>query len=84
MKYFAVIGRIPGDDEDTCYLIEGGEQDHAVAEFRRRIWYDDGSSEEDREFFKSTHGGDDVYITRILTSESPITETWDFYSGAHK
>lgn len=73
MKWFAVHGRVPKDDDDTVMVIEAADSNAARAEFRRMMT--DGRSadeiaETDSQF--DSNGG--VYIMTILESDTEIRE----------
>lgn len=67
--YYAVIGRIHGDDEDTCYTFLGLDRAGAVREFKARI-------REDRQVEDAVDedGEDRIYINHVLSSKTTITE----------
>lgn len=65
--HIAIIGRVCGDDEDTCLLYDGMTLGEAKAEFTADMLALDQCS-----------GDDDlpeVYITHVLTSASPMEMT---------
>lgn len=69
-NHVAVIGRVRGDDEDTCLMYE-----HLTLPAARQVFIDemrrnDGITDEDIE---AGHG--EVYITHVLTSTSPMELT---------
>ena len=77
MKYYAVVGRIPFDDEDSIYFFEADEEGPPLFEwFASDIYYD--SSRNDATEVSIDHGcKHGVFITSVLVSDSPIK----FYEG---
>lgn len=72
-KTYAVIGRIPGDDEDTCCIFKASSREDAMQLFAD-IMYED-AADEDREHNIGVHGGDlGVFINHVLVSASEIQE----------
>ena len=75
MKTYAVIGRIPGDDEDSCYIFQATSREDAMSMFAGRIYEDSGLTEEDRVRDIELHGGDfGAFINHILVSDLEIKE----------
>ena len=71
MKTYAVIGRIPFDDEDTCHIFKASSIEEAMEMFADEMYENDPG--EDRERNIKTHGCDlGVYINQILLSDSEI------------
>ena len=70
MTYYAVIGRIPFDDEDSIMFYESDEENPPLEEWFERDMYDaegrDDMEEVHREY------GTAVFITAILKSAAPI------------
>lgn len=64
MTHFAIIGRIHGDDEDTALLYQDCTEEEARATFI-----------EDLRALDDTDPND-VYISHVLASETPITLLW--------
>jgi hypothetical protein len=69
--FYAVIGRICGDDEDSVLTLCADSREGAINEFRRWLWELDGSSQEDIELMEAN--GQGVFVNQILVSASPIT-----------
>lgn len=70
MTYYAVIGRIPFDDEDSIMFYESDEENPPLAE-----WFElDMYTEDDRGDMEEVHRehGTTVFITAVLKSASPI------------
>ena len=65
---FAVIGRIPGDDEDSCYIFSVERVEEALDLFEQAIYEDAG---EDPKQIEKSHGAR-VFHTHILRSEAAI------------
>lgn len=73
LNYYAVIGRIPGDDEDTCLIFQVESANDAVRAFADRIYEDRGLSEGDREATIRMIGRDlSVFVNHVLMSRSFI------------
>ena len=74
-KFYAVIGRIPGDDEDSCYTYENVTRKQAVKLFEKDIYNDGESSAGEvadvREYAFKCHGVT-VFINHVLSSDSAI------------
>jgi hypothetical protein len=70
--WVAVVGRIPGDDEDSCIVYECESAEAAIDAFRQDMHDDNFDDDEDRLNVIEQYG-DDLYVTHTLTSESPIT-----------
>lgn len=69
MTYFAVTGRLHGDDEDWCSLIQADTVEAARQTFIDETRFINGITSED------VASGDEytnVYITTVLRSSSPI------------
>lgn len=75
-NYLAVIGRIPGEDEDTMLKFEHMSVDRAKGAFEERMYryYSDGNNETAEQERKDviSRYGDAIYISFVLTSVSPI------------
>jgi hypothetical protein len=61
--FFAVIGRLEYDDDDTCMIIDAESSTFAMAAFRGSI-----RESMDRDDNRQ------IYITKVLQSDSPIAE----------
>lgn len=68
LKHYAVIGRIPYDDEDSCFLVEAKSLKDAEKKFTK--WIYEGSDQKKSDVIKTE--GKAVYITHILESDTPI------------
>lgn len=69
MTYFAITGRLHGDYEDWCSLIQADTVEAARQTFideTRRV--NDASAEDIAEEYEETN----VYITTVLMSQTPI------------
>lgn len=74
-KFYAVIGRIPGDDDDSCYTYEVATRQEAVKAFKKDIYNDsEGSEAEDAKENIFKEYGVTVFIAHVLCSDSPIAE----------
>ena len=72
-NYIAVIGRLPGDDEDSMILFENMTRQQAEQAFEEEMYEDeiDATEKYNRNCLEP---GCAVFINHILTSDSPITE----------
>ncbi len=77
MLYWAVSGRIPGDDEDVVHLCTAATRKDAIEAFEVMIWEnepgDDAEREEAKENVRKEHGTT-CFITSVISSRSPMTE----------
>ena len=78
-KFVAVIGRIPGSDEDTCYTFSDMTVKEAHQAFAGEIYRDTYRGEIEREEVRGCNicaeGGLGVYINHTITSETEMTVT---------
>lgn len=70
MTYYAVIGRIPFDDEDSILFYESDEPNPPLEEWFERDMYD-AEGRDDMEEVRAADGAA-VYITAILKSDTEI------------
>lgn len=71
-KYFAVIGRIPGDDEDSFFVFHVATAEEAQEAFKEAIWATEADAKNEREAVRREYGCT-VFVNSILVSDSPIT-----------
>jgi hypothetical protein len=71
MSHFVVIGRVPGDEEDSCFEMLAESREHAVEQFTRRVQAD--FTRDEIEDIRSTWG-EDCFVSFVLRSDSPIEE----------
>lgn len=73
MTYFAITGRLHGDDEDWCSLIQADTAEVARQAFIDETRETNGVTPEDaaRDIAEG-YEDSNVYITTVLTSETPI------------
>lgn len=77
-KFYAVTGRIHGDDEDTCFTFEADFTEDARRIFADMLFNSRGWSARDRVREIEEHGGDlGCYINQVLISETPIREAYE-------
>lgn len=69
LRFWAVTGRLPGDDEDTLHCFEAATQEDAVALFEEAIWEDETDLKRDEVF--AAHGRT-VFVNSIAVSDAPI------------
>ena len=70
MTHYAVIGRIPFDDEDSIMFYESDEENPPLEEWFELDMYD-AEGRDDMEEVHREHGTT-VFITAILKSAAPI------------
>ena len=73
LRYWAVTGRIPGDDEDQMHTFHVATRDDAVESFKEAIW----ATKLDAEAGKlNTHNryGEIAYISSVVVSNTEIFE----------
>lgn len=73
LRYWAVTGRIPGDDEDQLHIFRLATRDDAIAAFEHAIWERELDSEAARENVFKSHG-QTIFINSIVASNAPIEE----------
>jgi len=71
-KFYMVIGRMAGDDEDTALAIWADSSDTACDQFRQLMWAPEGCTPKEIQELESSEQG--VFITHVLFSESPINQ----------
>lgn len=69
-SYYAVIGRICGDDEDSILTMYAYSQEEAVNEFKQWLWSLDGSDPEAIAEMEAADQG--VFVTHVLRSTATI------------
>lgn len=72
-KYYAVIGRIPYDDEDTCLIFEAEEGTDVRQLFEDAMYEEIDNPEKNKAYHEKNHGAA-VYINHILVSDTEIRE----------
>jgi|GEM_PF-2868229 len=73
LHHYAIIGRIPDDDEDSCYFYEAASSDAAVALFEQEIYEDRFAPTADlAKAAIERNNGAAVFINHILKSGSPF------------
>lgn len=66
MKHYAVTGRIPFDDEDSCLTYEAESSAEAVEMFKREMLEEHGPNA------PTEASGERVIVNFVLESETPI------------
>lgn len=69
LKNYAVVGRIPYDDEDSCTVVQAKSVKDAERQFTK--WIYAGSDQKKSDVVKEN--GTAVYINYVLESETPIS-----------
>lgn len=72
MTYYAVIGRIPFDDEDSIMFYESDEENPPLAEWFEHDLFEEAGRDDMAEARKEFGGDYAVYITHIVTSQTPL------------
>lgn len=71
MKWYAVQGRTPGDDEDSTLIFQADDSGHATEQFADAMR--NGATNEEIEDIDARMGSESgVYITSILESDTEI------------
>jgi hypothetical protein len=70
-KWFAVSGRIPGNDEDVTYVFQAQNRDEAVGFFADEIYSTRKDPEDFRERVFNEHG-QEVFINSVVISRAPM------------
>lgn len=73
LAFFAVTGRIPGDDEDTLHVFEAATRDEAVEAFEMAM-YDSKQNPGLEKANVVEQYGQAIYINAVVASASPIQE----------
>lgn len=73
LAFFAVTGRIPGDDEDTLHTFEVTTREEAVAAFEIAMYADMYKAELTKSSVVEQYG-QAVYINAVVASASPLHE----------
>ena len=71
--YFAVTGRIPGDDESSTFFFQAKSPEEARQFFEEEIWANEYDQEAAQDSVFNAHG-QIVFVDAILVSSSPIIE----------
>jgi len=71
MKWFAVTGRIPGDDEDSCLVFQDVSRGGAIESFEQAMF--EGKPSEARDNVFNEHGAS-VFINSVVVSNTPIEQ----------
>jgi hypothetical protein len=66
----AVIGRIPYDDEDSCYIFNNVNVGDAIKLFHEKIYSE--TPDADPEEVKRLTDGKGIYVTNVLASHTQI------------
>lgn len=73
MTYYAVIGRIPFDDEDSIEFYETDEPDPPLSEWFERDLFEESNRDDQEEVRKQCGADYAVFITHILSSKTEMT-----------
>lgn len=69
-NFYAVVGRICGDDEDSVLTLCADSREGAINEFRQWMWDLDGSIPEAIAEMEAADQG--VFVTHVVVSTAPI------------
>lgn len=72
LEFYAVSGRICGDDEDTTLVIKAASRQAALDEYTETMWSLDGTPQADRELLEAN--GEGVFINSVVKSKTAIVE----------
>jgi hypothetical protein len=67
MTYYAITGRVHGDDEDVCVLVEAASRNEAVQQFLDIMREQAGIT------FDPADEYTNVYVNSIVSSATPIS-----------
>lgn len=70
-RYWAITGRIPGDDESTTLPLTARSKLDAIQAFEDEMWADELDADAQRESLLKEHGTC-VFIDSIVASSTPI------------
>lgn len=76
-SYFAVTGRIPGDDEDTVFCFPAGSKAEAISAFDDAIYalrFDHEDKIEEARDRAYNDAGVTVFVISVMQSNQPIEE----------
>lgn len=71
LRYWAVTGRLPGDDEDTLCVFNVATRQEAIDAFEQAMYEAEIDPEETRERVFGEHG-QYVFVNSIVVSDAPI------------
>ena len=61
MNHYTILGRLLGDDDDSCFITEAKDLDDALNKFKEWI-----------ECCRDCTYDEEAYVSYVLTSETPI------------
>jgi len=70
-RYWAVTGRIPGDDEDSLRIYHATSREEALEHFERGLWADEL---EDAKEATLERYGQTVYVNTVVVSDTAIRQ----------
>ncbi|ARJ65982.1 hypothetical protein WV31_10115 [Magnetospirillum sp. ME-1] len=73
LRWWAVTGRIPGDDEDQLRIFQAATREDALEAFAEAIWANEHDAEAGRAAVIRVHG-QPVFWNTVAVSDAPITE----------
>ena len=65
-KAWLIVGRIPGDDDDTAYLVLADDESLAQETFQGRLFEDGDVSQEDESHLAEQYGSSIIVTTSQL------------------
>lgn len=71
-RFYAVSGRVCGDDEDTTLVIKAEDRTSALAEYREQMMAINGLSTSELEHLEAN--GEGIFINSVVMSTAPIHE----------
>jgi hypothetical protein len=72
-QYYAVTGRIPGDDEDSIYVVRAVSRGTAIDAFEEALWEYELDREARQEELEREVGRH-TFINSVVVSDTPIKE----------
>lgn len=73
LKWYAVTGRLPGDDEDTLCVFNVATRQEALKAFEDAMYENEVDPEATRKSVSAQHG-QYVFVNSIVSSDSPIAD----------
>lgn len=77
LMWYAVTGRIPGDDEDTCHLFHVSSRQEALDAFEAAMWEEEIDEVSERQAARERtfkEHGQHVFVNTVVCCATPITD----------
>lgn len=72
LRYFAVTGRIPGDDEDTQRVFRVASREEAISAFQDQLWSEEDDEDGSARDSVLREHGQSTFINSVVASDTPI------------